>query len=170
VPERPRESADQRLGHNLRIFRERKGISQRELAEAMSARGHAWHQQTVTRIEAGSQAAKFSEAADLSEIVGVPLDRLTLASGEARISEYLYASGYSVLQAHEAVAEGVRRLLGAVEAVAEDAARNEGHPSERVQEARKDALGRVDEYGDVGEAIAEGIRRHEERPKGPSGD
>jgi transcriptional regulator with XRE-family HTH domain len=163
VSDRLTETADERLGRNVRLLRERAAVSQRQLAEAMAERGHSWHQQTVGRVEDGARPVRFAEAEDLAAILGAPLDRLTWASGESRVVEYLNQAASSVTAAHEAVADSVRRLLGAVAAVEDDAARNEGHPSPLVQEARRDALGRVAEYGNVDEAVAEGCRRHEER-------
>jgi transcriptional regulator with XRE-family HTH domain len=161
VSERRSETADERLAANVRLLRERRGMSQRQLAEAMAERGHPWHQQTVGRVEEGNRPVRFAEAEDLAAILQAPLDRLAWASGEARVVEYLNQSASSVTAAHEAVADSVRRLLGAVAAVEEDAKRNEGHRSPLVQEARRDALGRVAEYGSVDDAVAEGYRRRE---------
>ena len=158
-----RETTDEKLGANLRILRERKSIPQAAVARQMSGRGHPWHQATVSRVETGKQPVTFAEAADLAEVLETTLDRLTWAGAEARAVEYLNAAGYSVLEGYEAVAEGVRFLLGAVDAVREDAARNERAVSARVQEARLDALGRAEEYGDPAGAVAEGFRRHDER-------
>ena len=75
-----RESANERLGTNVRALRERKGISQAKLAELMTERGWPWHQSTVYRVESGKQTVGFSEAVDLAEILRTSLDRFTWGS------------------------------------------------------------------------------------------
>jgi transcriptional regulator with XRE-family HTH domain len=164
-----KETADQRLAYNMRVLRKRTGLSQAALAAAMAARGHPWHQQTVVRAESAARVLPFTEAADLAEILGTTLDRLTRPSGEAQAVESLDAAGWSVVEAHEVIAKGVEELLAAVDAVRAHAARYEDAVSPRVQDARTDARDRVAVYGDPGEAVAEGIRRWEERPS-PEGD
>jgi hypothetical protein len=148
----------------MRVLRKRKDLSQAALAAAMAARGHPWHQQTVVRAESAARVLPFTEAADLAEILGTTLDRLTRPSGEAQAVESLDAAGWSVVVAHEAIAAGVTALLAAVDAVRAHDARYEGAVSPRVQDARTDARDRVAVYGDPIEAVAEGIRRWEERP------
>ncbi len=78
------DNADERLGANVRFLRERREISQAELARRMSAAGCPWHQSTVARVEAGRQAVRASEAEALARILGVTVDRLLWASPEAK--------------------------------------------------------------------------------------
>ena len=159
-----KETADQRLAYNMRVLRKRKDMSQAALAAAMAARGHRWHQQTVVRAESAARVLPFTEAADLAEILGTTLDRLTRPSGEAQAIESLDAAGWSVVEAHEVIAKGVENLLAAVDAVRAHAARYERAVAPKVQDARTDALDRVATYGDAVAAVEEGIHRYEERP------
>ena len=159
-----KETADQRLAYNMRVLRKRTGLSQAALAAEMAARGHPWHQQTVVRAESAARVLPLLEAHDLAEILGTTLDRLTRPSGEAQAVESLDAAGWSVVVAHEAIADGVTALLAAVDAVRAHDARYEQAVSPRVQDARTDALNRVATYGDAVAAVEEGIQRYEERP------
>lgn len=154
------QQADEQVGANVRTIRERLGISQTELARRMTSAGHPWHQATVSRVEIGRQPVSLVEAVTLADMLGTSVDRLTWAPAEARIAEYLNDGAFAVINAAEDVADSVRRLLGAVATVQADTARHERHPSSLVQEARTDALGRVAEFGDVADAVAEGGRRH----------
>ena len=159
-----KETADQRLAYNMRVLRKRTGMSQAALAAEMAARGHRWHQQTVVRAESAARVLPFTEAADLAEVLGTTLDRLTRPSGEAQAVESLDAAAHSVKEAHGVIADGVTALLVAVAAVRSHVARYEHAVSPQIQGARTDALNRIAVYGDPGEAVAEGIRRYEERP------
>src|SRR3974390_3268705 len=64
-----RDLAEELFGMNLRILRERAGISQSALAAAMTKQGISWHQQTVGRVEAGQQSVRFHEARQLAAIL-----------------------------------------------------------------------------------------------------
>src|ERR1035438_10083459 len=109
----------------------------------MAARGHRWHQQTVVRAEAATRVLPFTEAADLAEVLGTTLDRLTRPSGEAQAIESLDAAGWAVVEAHEAIAKGVENLLAAVDAVRAHDARYERAVAPQIQDARTDALKRI---------------------------
>ena len=61
----------------LRELRRNAPMTQVELAAAMRAAGHRWHQTTVHRVERGLQPLKHGEAATLAGIFGVPLGALT---------------------------------------------------------------------------------------------
>jgi transcriptional regulator with XRE-family HTH domain len=148
----------------MRVLRKRTGLSQAALAAAMTDRGHRWHQQTVVRAENAARVLPFTEAADLAEVLGTTLDRLTRPSGEAQAVESLDAAAHSVKEAHGVIADGVAALLAAVAAVRAHDARYERAVSPQIQAARTDALNRVAEYGNPGVAVWEGIRRWEERP------
>src|ERR1039458_5204557 len=129
-----KETADQRLAYNMRVLRKRTGLSQAALAAEMAARGHRWHQQTVVRAENAARVLPLLEAHDLAEVLGTTLDRLTRPSGEAQAGESLDAAGWSVVEAHEAIAKGVENLLVAVDAVRAHDARYEQAVSLRVQD------------------------------------
>src|SRR5260370_21645909 len=71
------DETEQRFAANLRLLRERQGISQVKLAQEMAARGWPWRQQTVTRLENGQRMIRFGEATALAEILNTPLERFT---------------------------------------------------------------------------------------------
>jgi transcriptional regulator with XRE-family HTH domain len=79
------------LPSNIRRQRERQDMSRKALAEAMQARGHKWHPNTVARIEDGSQQLTVDEFFDIAHVLGTSTDRLSWAQGED--AEHLAASG-----------------------------------------------------------------------------
>ena len=165
-PDSIHESATDRVGQNVRLYRERKGISQRGLIEAMSERGFTWYQQTVRRVESGRQSLKLEEAGALAEIFGVPVHLLLLPSTETQAAESLYAARMGVIAAHEALSAAVLALLDAADAAEHRAGLFTDSASDRVKEAREEVLAAAAEY-DVDSAVAEGVRRYEEgEPRG----
>lgn len=63
-------SRDQRIGENIAAYREPR--SQEWLAEQMRSRGHEkWSQSTVWSVEKGKRPIRFTEAADLVQILGL---------------------------------------------------------------------------------------------------
>jgi transcriptional regulator with XRE-family HTH domain len=161
MPITQRESFDETFGMNLRILRERKGLSQSALAAEMTERGIPWHQQTIGRVEAGRQSVRFSEAKELAAILDTSTDRFTWESAEANATEFVYMAGGRLRQSYEAVAEAVCRLLADHDAADRVLAQREDSPYERVQEAIADVRARMEEYS-ADEAIEEGVRRYEE--------
>jgi transcriptional regulator with XRE-family HTH domain len=164
-----RETPDERFALNLRILREREGLSQSALAEAMSERKHAWHQQTVAKVEAAARPLRLAEAADLADILRTTLDRLLWTGPEANAAEALYSASGKVRRSAAAVTEAVLRLL-----IARDGARRTidtvgCHDSPRVASAREDALGSLAE-GELDSAVAEGIARRKELTEAAEGD
>jgi transcriptional regulator with XRE-family HTH domain len=53
---------DKLVGSNVQKYRTARGMSQAELAEAISAEGEHVHQQTIQKIEKGTRPLKLSEA------------------------------------------------------------------------------------------------------------
>lgn len=156
-----RESTDARLGLNVRTLRERRGMSGEALAQAMRDRGHRWHQNTVVRVEAGTQGVKFAEARDLAEILATSLDRLTWASAEANAAEALYAAGGQVRRAAAEVSGAVFRLLADTDRAGIIAKGTAEGVSPRVAAALDDLHGSLAE-ATLEQAVAEGIARHGE--------
>lgn len=62
---------DANVGRNAQRVRSIAGLSQTQVAQAMSQRGHSWQQQTVLKVERGSRPLRLSEAADLADFMGV---------------------------------------------------------------------------------------------------
>jgi len=157
-----RESANERLGANVRILRERKDISQAELARLMTERGWPWHQSTVYRVESGKQTVGFGEVVDLAEILRTSLDRFTWASAEANATEFVYAAGARLNQRYEITVDAVLRLIAEGRAAERVVAAHEGSEYERVREACEDVARRTEEYS-LQAAIDAGIDRYEGR-------
>ena len=105
------DDAEQRFAANLRILRERQGVSQVKLAQEMAARGWPWRQQTVTRLENGQRMIRFGEAIALASILGVSLGYLTRAGSEAIEVEKIRAASARLRESCEAVAAAVCHLL-----------------------------------------------------------
>ena len=157
-----RESANERLGANVRVLRERMDMSQAELARLMTERGWPWHQSTVYRVESGRQTVSFDEAVDLAAILQTSLDRFTWLQPEASATEYVYAAGTRVVRSSEDVAVAVHMLLSARAAAERTVEMTKDSKYPRVHEAREDTTHRLENYGlDV--SVAEGISRYEER-------
>jgi len=157
----PSEALNERLAHNLRALRERAGMSQRDLAEAMTERGRPWHQSTVYRVESGKQELSFAEVYALAAILDTSTDRFTWSSPEATATEMVYAAGARLRQRYEQVAEAVHRLLAGQETAWRILAEHEGSGWPRADEAIEDVRARTRDYS-LDYAIAEGVRRHEE--------
>jgi transcriptional regulator with XRE-family HTH domain len=109
-PARP-DDTEQRFAANLRLLRERQGISQVKLAQEMAARGWPWRQQTVTRLENGQRMIRFGEATALAEILHTPLERFTRPASDANEVEKIRAAGARLRESCEAVAAAVCHLL-----------------------------------------------------------
>ena len=161
-----RETADQRLGLNVRTLRERKGLSQRAVADEMRSRGHPWHQQTVLKAEAGTRPLRFAEAVDLAAILETSLDRLTWASPEANAVEWLVSREARLRQSARQVSEAVTRFLLDRDAAGRSLT-EAAHQSPRVEaereEVRATLAGTSLDY-----AVGEGIARYEELTGGSS--
>ena len=105
------DDTEQRFAANLRLLRERQGISQVKLAQEMAARGWPWRQQTVTRLENGQRMIRFGEAMTLASILGVPLNRFIRPVSEGIEVEKIRAARARLDESCEAVAAAVCRLL-----------------------------------------------------------
>lgn len=65
---------------------------QRDLANAMRARGWNWSQTTVWQAEAGQRPLRLAEAADLADELGISVDRLLgRTDDEGPLAEYAAA-------------------------------------------------------------------------------
>lgn len=77
---------NQRVAANIRRFRKAAGMSQAELAHELTARGFSWVQQTVVRVENGSQPLKLEEAAAVGKVLGVDLSVLSQSAENEEIA------------------------------------------------------------------------------------
>lgn len=60
---------EEQIGADVATARERAGLSQKELAAAMTDRGFKWAQATVSQIEKGERPLRLSEADHLAELI-----------------------------------------------------------------------------------------------------
>ncbi len=60
---------EEQIGADVATARERAGMSQKELAAAMTERGFKWAQATVSQIEKGERPLRLSEADHLAELI-----------------------------------------------------------------------------------------------------
>jgi transcriptional regulator with XRE-family HTH domain len=107
------DDTEQRFAANLRLLRERQGISQVKLAQEMAARGWPWRQQTVTRLENGQRMIRFGEATALAEILHTPLERFSRPVSDRSEVEKIRAAGAQLRESCEAVAAAACHLLDA---------------------------------------------------------
>lgn len=163
------DDTEQRFAANLRLLRERQGISQVKLAQEMAARGWPWRQQTVTRLENGQRMIRFGEATALAEILDTPLERFTRAGPEAAEAERLAAFGARLHHLYEAVADTVCRLLDEQRMAKNVCASHSQSQMEFVQEAVAVLGAQIEAYG-VDKAVSQGTRRFEKLRKKYDGD
>lgn len=60
---------EEQIGTDVATARENAGMSQKELAAAMTGRGFKWAQATVSQIEKGERPLRLSEADHLAELI-----------------------------------------------------------------------------------------------------
>jgi transcriptional regulator with XRE-family HTH domain len=111
------------IGVTVSVLRD--GMPQQTVADAMRERGHRWSQSTVWSIEKGERRLLLSEAADLAEVLDVPVDALLKRpdeiglqsdiAGQCRIIETLYAEGvwtmYELSAAHKVLDEHLEQAM-----------------------------------------------------------
>lgn len=64
---------NERVGSNVQRFRKAAGLSQADLAQALTQRGASFQQQTVLKVEKGSRPLKLDEAALIADILEMPV-------------------------------------------------------------------------------------------------
>jgi transcriptional regulator with XRE-family HTH domain len=94
-------SAEQQLGRRLQRFRAERDWSQERLADAMTAAGIPWNQQTVTRTETARRPIRINEAATLARVLGVPLAALVDPGVSASTAEQAAAVDRAMLELEE---------------------------------------------------------------------
>ena len=68
---------DEMFGQRLRALRE-VALTQRQLANEMTAAGHTMYQTTIAKIESGERPVSFGEAVSFAEVLGADLDGLVV--------------------------------------------------------------------------------------------
>lgn len=103
------------LGQN--IIQLRGQLSQGELAQKMTDRGHKWVQNTVSMVELGTRTLKLFEAVDLAAVLGVTVDELlnndSAALAAAQERAQVAAAQTKLRAAFYSAVEGQKELLTA---------------------------------------------------------
>lgn len=110
-PSMPAGLADEQFAVNIRETRERKGMSQADLADQMRERGWRWHPQTVQKVEAGHRNVRVGEAEALARIFGTTMERLTWPGTVASAAALLDMSMGRAQGAWERIAGETATLL-----------------------------------------------------------
>jgi transcriptional regulator with XRE-family HTH domain len=76
---------DKLVGSNVQTYRTAKGLSQSDLAAAMSEGGEHMHQQTILKIEKGTRPLRYSEALRICRALGISPEELAEGEGQAGI-------------------------------------------------------------------------------------
>ncbi|MGX9294579.1 helix-turn-helix domain-containing protein [Tsukamurella paurometabola] len=71
-----RDETEARIAQRVRAIREAVGMSQAQVAEAMTKRGYSWQQVTTYKVEKGERKLYLAEARSLAGILGVSIDDL----------------------------------------------------------------------------------------------
>lgn len=127
---------EEHLAGNVRRLRDRKGLSQEQLADEMTGRGRKWHQNTVYRIEVGKQKdISHGEAITLAGILGVPVDVLTRPGPEAAEISLVDQAAVSLRRNWANSATAIDGLLAAREEAGKAARQAQRSEHESVRQA-----------------------------------
>ncbi|WP_052460418.1 helix-turn-helix transcriptional regulator [Microbacterium gorillae] len=77
---------DGSIGRNIKALRERRGLSQAELASRLAELGvRGMHQTTIARLESGGRQLRASEAIAFARVLGTSVEDLAALEGESSI-------------------------------------------------------------------------------------
>jgi transcriptional regulator with XRE-family HTH domain len=130
------------IGANVRRYRAARGLSQADLASALSAQGEQVHQQTILKIEKGTRPLKFAEALRICEALDISPAELTFGEKGAEFNAQQLTNLSAVdhlAQELDDLAERFARLLLriAIDVATElDAPRNP-HATEILEKAQQ---------------------------------
>lgn len=130
-----RDQMARQFGDNVRRLRERKGISQSDVAREMAALGWDWHQSTCYKTEQAGRRTEAAEAHDLARILDVPLAHLFRPGPEA---DAIVRAGQASMSLHRNwanAATAVDGLLTARDEAAKIVRQGERSECESVREA-----------------------------------
>jgi transcriptional regulator with XRE-family HTH domain len=85
----PQQQPDVLFGRRLRGLREEAGLTQRQLADLMRARGFKMHQTTVAKVEAGERAVSVGEAVQFAGALGIDLTQMINVGQGRRVTAQL---------------------------------------------------------------------------------
>ena len=164
--ERHREEQAQWFGENVRKNRERKEMTQGDMAREMTARGWAWHQSTVYKVEHGTRRTEAFEVVDLAKILDVPMDHLFWPPAEVNESAMVDRSIAILRRAWRETAEATHRLLAARASAERTLAQSGGSQYKRVRDTCAELEADMGDHT-LETAVAEGIYRHENPEEEP---
>jgi transcriptional regulator with XRE-family HTH domain len=126
----------------VREARERKKMSQGELARRMADRGFPYYQQTIRRIEDGRRKVSVGEAKALAQILETTIDQLTWPTQEASAAALLDMNITRAGQAYEEISRWTGTLLwalGQLETAAAEAKGMTFHEPRKMQVLLREA-------------------------------
>jgi transcriptional regulator with XRE-family HTH domain len=134
---------DDMFAVNIHQTRERKKLSQGELARRMAERGFPFYQQTIRRIEEARRKVSVGEAKALAEILDTTVDQLTASVPEADAALAVTAASIDVWDRAREVWKAVAALLAAREAAEKVLADTDGTQWAQVREMREELATRL---------------------------
>lgn len=132
---------DALLGTGIQQIRESMGLTQTRLAEAMSARGNAWHQQTVVKTEKGLRPLRFVEALALADILHVDVTALDGRKREDVVVQQLRRYLHECAEATQAVEVATQRLTASKARLAAALRNGSDNVPEPLRNAAREMLG-----------------------------
>ena len=155
-----RDEQAQWFGENVRKNRERKELSQGDVAREMAARGWPWHQSTVYKVEHGTRRTEAFEVVDLAEILGVPMSNLFWPPAEVNEAGMVELAIVRLRRAWNETADASRTLLAARGWAERTLAQSAGSKYQRVRDTCAELEAELGEET-LETAFAEGIYRYE---------
>lgn len=143
---------------NMRMLREKKGLSQTEFAKRMQSAGHGFHQPTVQRIEAGERPVKLTEAVSIARILdssmAAMMDELSLPFAYDMLSsedewEYLLADFRRAAELAQSIDFHRAQLADHRRDYLSAAARFGEEPHQGLLDYTREALSIVEETRDI---------------------
>lgn len=108
------------LANNIRDRRLSAQLSQNDVAAAMSAAGHRWHQATVYKVENAARGLSVHEGFDLASILTTDLRFLLARPDQSQRMWVLKNCAGEVVRHHRGVADEVSMLARAREVLARE--------------------------------------------------
>jgi transcriptional regulator with XRE-family HTH domain len=155
------EGDDALFGYNLRKLRERAGMSEVALADAMREHGRPWHQSTVGRVQSGQQPAKYADAVALAAIFGVPLEQFRWKTGEANAIGWLDMAAERVQAQFNETARAVAAQIAAGSLAEQALEGTVRYSTPRALEARQILEDVMEEYCPIDAAVDAGIQMYQ---------
>jgi transcriptional regulator with XRE-family HTH domain len=115
-------TSDETFARRLAELRKDAGLTQKQVADAMTAARIAMHRTAVAKIEAGDRAVSVGEAVQFAAVLGVRLDELVTGPGPDSELERARASAQVKARALELELAGRTRALREDRALLQDTA------------------------------------------------